>query len=291
MVTKEENIQIAKLFAAKMISRPDIRAVQLPNGEYRPQRGEPFKLPDLLAHLAGEKTYGHYMVNDDDEVKLFAFDIDINKYGRLPLMKNGAGVFMNFKSFTKEDEDAGKENMRHHWGSRAPGAARDFLKLKMRVLGNQLASAIHKELEIPTAVAYSGNKGVHVYGFTGKTTATLARQGAAIVLNSLVHSNLGYWSVTRGNNFYSYNPPDVEGDSATANPDLNFEQFGLEVFPKQDSVGGKEKGLGNLLRLPLGINHHSPKKDKAFFLDLRTALTEFKPRDAVEALTTDNQWE
>lgn len=285
----DENVQLAKLFASKMIARPDVKALQVADGGYRPMKGSPFKLPDLLDHIEGRKTYGHYMVSPDDSVKLFCFDIDINKYGRLPKMKNGAGMFFNFDSYTKEKNEAGQPNMRELWGSRKPGAERDFLKLKLKMLGNQLASAINKELEIPTAVAYSGSKGVHVYGFTDKTSATLARQAASIVLDSLRASNMGFWTIDRGNNFYKY-VPDGPWENLE-NPELNCEQFGMEVFPKQDSVEGKEKGLGNLLRLPLGVNQHSPKKDKAFFLDMRTALTDFSPRNAVEALTIENQWQ
>lgn len=258
-----------------MISRPEVKAVQNSKGEYRPVH-EPFKLPDLLDHISGNKTYGHYLVNQSDNCKFFCFDIDMRKKGMLPLSANGAGQNLFFT----------EQPLREYWGSRKPGASRDFLKLRMKMLANQLASSINRVLEIPTAVAYSGSKGVHVYGFTGKTTATLARQGASIVMDELARGKMGHWEIERGNNFYKY----VSAGRAD-DPDTNYSQFGLEVFPKQDSVEGKEKGLGNLLRLPTGVNLHSPKRDRAFFLDMRTALTDFSPRDAVEALTTSNQWQ
>lgn len=273
----KNDVEIAKLFAKMMIARPEIMAVQTDNGEYRPLRGAPFKLPDLLDHISGSKTYGHYLVNAEDRVKLFCFDIDLKKIGSLPITKNGMGQFFGFQ----------ETNPREVWGSRKPGAARDFMKLKMKILANQLMSVISRELEIHTAAAYSGSKGVHVYGFTGKTSANLARQAASIVLDALVERDLGHWKLIRGNNFYGY--------SVNANqindPGENYHQFELEVYPKQDTVEGREKGLGNLLRLPLGVNLHSPKRDKAFFLDMRTALTEFVPRDPIEALTTSNPWQ
>lgn len=275
MLNDADATQLAKIFASKMIARPDVKAVQLNNGEYRPVHSK-FTLPDLIGHIQGRATYGHYLVNEADQCKMFCFDIDLRKVGMLPVSAAGTG-----QSFFFQDQP-----LREYWGSRKPGAGRDFLKLRMKMLANQLASAINKELEIPTAVAYSGSKGVHVYGFTGKTSATLARKGAAIVLEALAYSSTGHWEIERGNNFYKY----VSANRAD-DPDTNYSQFGLEVFPKQDSVEGKEKGLGNLLRLPTGVNLHSPKRDRAFFLDLRTALNDFSPRDAVEALTTSNQWQ
>ncbi len=268
-------VKLAKLFASKMIARPEVKAVQISNGEYRPLH-EKFSLTDLTDHISGVKTYGHYLVNSTNDCKMFCFDIDMRKTGTLPTSKNGAGQFLYF----------GEKPVRDYWNSRQPGAGRDFLKLKMKLLANQLASAIKRELEIETAVAYSGSKGVHVYGFTGKTTASLVRQGANIVLDALEHSAQGHWQLERGNNFYKYVP-----GGSLSDPDTNFSQFGLEVFPKQDSIDGKEKGLGNLLRLPTGVNLHSPKRDKAFFLDMRTALDDFTPREAIEALTTSNQWQ
>ena len=266
-----------------MIARPDVRAVQLDNGEYRPQH-QPFDKQVLLDHLSGTKTYGHYLVNANDECKFFAFDIDLRKQGYVPRIKNGAGQFFNFEKLP--DTDPPGAPLRDLWGSRKAGPARDFLKLQMKMLANQLMSKISSELEIHTAASYSGSKGVHVYGFTGKTTATLARQGASIVLDSLRHSKMGHWEVERGNNFFKY-----VGHGNPDEHDTNGSQFSLEIYPKQDSVEGKEKGLGNLLRLPLGVNRHSPKLDKGFFLDMRTALTEFTPRDAVEALTITNPWQ
>jgi hypothetical protein len=274
----EQDVQLAKLMAKMFIARPELKAIQNSDGSYRPLRGEPFKLPDLLTHINGRHTYGHYTTNEKDETKLFCFDIDLEKKGMLPIQKNGYGQFLMFK-------DA---EPREHWRSRKPGPGRDFIKLQLKMLANQLMSTIRSELEIPTAAAYSGSKGVHVYGFTGKTSAQIARDGARIVLDALRATDQGYWTLARGTNFYRY-----ASDNAAqqADPAANASQFGLEIYPKQDSVDGKEHGLGNLLRLPVGVNLKSPKRDKGFFLDMRGPLTEFAERDAVEALTVENPWQ
>lgn len=270
--------QLARLLAKMFIARPELKAAQGADGSYRPLRGEPFTLACLLDHITGVQTFGHYTTNEKDETKLFCFDVDLEKTGLLPIKQDGYGRFFMFDN----------AELRDVWGSRKPGAARNFIKLQLKMLANQLMSAINKELEIPTAATYSGSKGVHVYGFTGKTSTELARGGADIVLDALRHTQQGYWAVSRGTNFLKY----MNSDSKLAeDPSSNCSQFSLEVFPKQDTLEGKEKGLGNLLRLPTGVNLKSPKRDRGFFLDMRTALTEFAPRDAVEALTAKNPWQ
>src|SRR5687767_4638892 len=89
--------ELAKAFARRFIQRPDVKAVQLDRdaghlsqGDWFPDtKIDPAKRPNsphlphgfnmdhLLAHLAGERTYGHYLLNSADECKMFAFDIDL----------------------------------------------------------------------------------------------------------------------------------------------------------------------------------------------------------------------
>lgn len=271
-------VQLAKLLGQLFIARPETKAIQNQAGEYRPLRGEKFTKQDLLDHLTGTKTYGHYMIDDKDQVKLFCFDIDLEQTGKLPISKSGLGAYSMFTD----------TNPREDWMKRKPGAGRDFIKLKLRMLAGQLMSAINA-LDIQTAAAYSGSKGVHVYGFLGgRRSAKFAREGAAIVLDTLKDKNLGHWELSRGKNFYAYDVSKYDDGARVNDPNENYSQFSLEVYPKQDSLDGKD--LGNLLRLPLGINRKSPK-DRGFFLDVRTALTEFVPRDPIEALTVSNQWQ
>lgn len=276
---------LAKLFAQKFISRPDVKAKQSRFGTYAPDR-TPFSMNDLVAHIKGDKVLGHYMVGEDDTVKLFAFDIDLEQLHPqtlpngnpnpayrpmlLPQTVDEYGVYGNFE----------EANPRQTWMSRKQGPARQMMRFQMHYLAHKMVRAIREELEIPAVAAYSGSKGVHVYGFTGKASATLARQGAAVVLAATG------WNLFRGNNVYTYSNPDVFGQS---NEVMNFHQYSLEVYPKQDSLEGKEKGLGNLMRLPLGVNYKSPK-DRAFFVDLRAPFNELIPMDPIEALTTSDPW-
>lgn len=238
--------ELANLIAKLFIQRRDARAIQLidSHGEpmYMPElerRGGP-RLPwdrnALLAHLEGTKTYGHYLLDDDDNCKLVAFDVDLNKSGV---------VFVDDDTTKYEKVD----DLRAYWRDRtSPG--RKYIKLAMNLLAQEITFALD-ELEIPWAVQYSGNKGFHVYGFTGKINAGLAREAARLVTDSMV-----LWEPTKGDNFFQYYP---DGDDWAL-----FKNFSIEVFPKQDSLEGKD--LGNLMRLPLG--KHLKSKDPTFFMDI-----------------------
>jgi hypothetical protein len=130
-----------------------------------------------------------------------------------------------------------------------------------------------RDLDLPVACTYTGAKGLHVYAFTGAIPASDAREGIAIILDALADSTLGSVHLFRGSNFYRFDNQDpVEGQ-----PNVT-----IEVFPKQNSLEGKD--LGNLMRLPLGRNLKNPK-DPTFFVDMTSALADIKPLDPVYALT------
>lgn len=258
--------EIATLLAQKFISRRDAKAIQMSNGDYRlhtadgkregPRLG--WKMGDIRAHISGERTYGHYILGTDDQCKLFAFDIDLEKTGFVPV----GPEWTDFRSI---------EDLRGEWLNRR-SPYRSWLKYQFRNLGERLARGIHRELEIPTTVAYSGGKGVHVYGFTGLMAAADVREGANIVLEAL-----GEFELAKGQHFYKHSDTD---------PESGFPNLSIEVFPKQQSLDGKD--LGNLMRLPLGKNMKST--DPTFFLDLRAPQGEMQQRDAIEALTATDAW-
>lgn len=263
---------LANLFASKLIARTDVKAVQHSDGSYTPDRS-PWKRADLEAHLAGQRTLGHYVLDTDDTCKLFCFDVDLRGVRRsgdgeapdgfLPL--DGLGPEDAYYNFIPD-------NPRKAWSNRAD-PRRPYLKFSMRLAGAMLAERIWSELGIHVAVAYSGNKGIHVYGlFNRRIPAADARDGAMIVLESM-----GIWQTERGDSVFGVKDRDPE------NPLVNFT---VEVYPKQPSLKGKD--LGNLLRLPLGRNCKSP--DPTFFMDLTSALAEMRPVDPEWALTTSDPW-
>lgn len=270
--------ELVNLLAKKFIARPDVKAVQTLTGDgkmiYMPsgvrnRQGvytsyHPWTRPDLHAHVEGKASYGHYLLNTNDTCKLFAFDVDLEKTGFLPTVSEVSFDDEWSKSFVEADP-------RSAWRDRShPG--RNWMKMQFRLIGHVLAKGITEELNIPCAVAYSGNKGIHVYGFTGLVSADEAREGAMIVLDSI-----GKFESTRGTNFFQHKDRDpIEG----------FPNLSIEVFPKQSSLDGKD--LGNLMRLPLGKNIKTT--DPTFFMDLCAPMNEMRPIDPVFALTTPSPW-
>lgn len=261
--------EIATLLAQKFIARRDAKAIQMANGEYhlhtvdgkRDSARLPWKMGDLRAHLAGEHTYGHYLLSEDNQCKLFAFDIDLEKQGWLP---TGA-------DWTDFEPDA---DLRARWLDRKAGLQRSWMKYQFKRMAHMLAKAVVEELGIPTAVAYSGGKGVHVYGLTGLMPAAEVREAAEIVLDTL-----GCFKLIKGEHFFKHENED---------PEEGFPNLSIEVFPKQKSLEGKAGGLGNLMRLPLGRNKKS--KDPTFFIDMRSPLADMVKRDAMEALSIKEPW-
>lgn len=198
------------------------------------------------------------MLSGDSECKLFAFDVDLKKAGSLP-----QGPYF------AEDEPpdwSEKEDLRAAWLNRAH-PARDYMKLQFKQMAHMLLKSISEELALPCAAAYSGGKGIHVYAFTGKISAAESRLGAQIVLDSI-----GGFKADRGDNFFIHE---------------EYTNFSIELFPKQDSLEGKD--LGNLMRLPLGRNLKAPK-EPCFFIDMLSPIGVLQPMDPVTALTIETPW-
>lgn len=260
------------LIAKNFIQRRDAKARQGSNGEYYlhtvdPRRRDserlPWKMSDIKAHLAGEATYGHYLLDSDSQCRLFAFDIDLAEDGYLPTADVSP----------LEDDLRNFEpcNPREAWRDRKH-PARPWMKYQFRMIAEKLAGVASKELELPVAVAYSGYKGVHVYCFHEPMAADLSRKGADLVLETLDEFEL-----YKGSNFYRH----TDSDAYSGYPNLS-----IEVFPKQTSLEGKD--LGNLMRLPLGRNLKA--KDPTFFIDCTAPPNELRPTDAEIALSTGNPW-
>lgn len=255
---------VANLIANKFIARRDVKAVQFSDGTWSPHTksgrrdGErlPWTRADLLAHLDGRATYGHYLLGSDSTCKLFAFDVDLEK-----------AVPEKDIWQTWEDADGNVYTMdgREAWLDRShPG--RPYMKCQFKEIAHKLLRGIYETLGIPCAAAYSGGKGIHVYGFTGLLPAPDAREGAEIVLESM-----GGFTPSRGVNFFTHE---------------RFPNLSIEVFPKQTSLDGKD--LGNLMRIPLGRNLKS--KDPTFFLDMTAPMAQFSPVDPEWALSAPNPW-
>lgn len=260
--------ELALLLGKRFIERRDVKAVQHPNGAWNPVvahmghgQGKPctdaciprkWTMADLRAHVAGEMTYGHYLVDTDNNCKLFAFDIDLKPEGTYVALTEDAimdgGTACNPREVIQDPEHPGYSYYLH----------------QLRCLAEGLAMKIVRTFDgdIPVAISYSGGKGLHVYGFTGTIPAADARGAAVEVLNAF-----NCFEPSKGENFFRH--------KFGAYRDIE-----IEVFPKQDTLEGKK--LGNLMALPLGV--HRKTGAKKFFLDCRVGYTTLKGVDPVAAL-------
>jgi hypothetical protein len=240
----------AALLAKRFIARRDVKAVQQSNGAYHPDRTK-FTMTDLRSHIAGTSTFGHYLVSQDDECKLFAFDLDLKKTGR----------------WLDDNDNWHDFNPREAWLDKTH-PSREQQTVQLRCLAEALALRARRWAGVDVAVSYSGGKGLHVYGWTGPVPAAEARRTAIHVLDGF-----GCFKLVKGINFYAHT-----GDE--------YQNIEIEVYPKQDSLENKD--LGNLLRLPLGINRKT--KQRAYFLDMRQPYNLFKAADPIEAMSPGYEW-
>lgn len=268
------NNSLVNQIAKRFIQRRDVKAVQLPDGSYAPDvklhgKYDPvgFNRQHLEDHLSGLHTYGHYLLDSEDQTKLFAFDIDLEKTGAYCPMPNSLKLDPNITNEEFDKQYGPVEcNPREIWKDRSAVVARDWYKYQMGMLARKFCKVISDDLALPCAAAYSGSKGIHVYGFTGTMPAIEVREAALLVLDIM-----NEWEPHRGNNFYKH---------ILDSPSLGYPSFTVEVFPKQNTLDGKS--LGNLMRLPLGRNLKS--SDPTFFIDLTTPVAELKPHGNPAAL-------
>jgi len=272
--------QLIDLLASRFIQRRDVKAIQK-GGAYMPVTATgrpdsermPWTRADLEDHVAGRKSFGHYLIGQDGDCKLFAFDIDLTKWNGksersqptwLPIDENGMTVNVEPKPLQP------REAWLH---PKAPPELRRFLVAQMRGVAELLATATVDVLGIPVAVSYSGNKGIHVYGFTGAAPAHDVR-GAAMEVMDYTNE----FVPMRGKNFFRPKNDDVR---------TGFACCEVEVFPKQNKI--EEDGFGNLMRMPLGI--HAKSGQRAYFLTLNSNIDELVEADPVASLESGIPWQ
>jgi hypothetical protein len=262
---------LIRLLGERMISRKDVKAEETGVGSWHPVTDKsgtrlPFSMADFQDHLTGKRTLGHYLVGTDDTCKFFAFDIDLDKEGYwIDMSSDEDGVAHELM------EGVQKCDPREVWAKQEPAAAVEYFTIGLRCLAEGLGHIIHRVLDIPVAILNSGGKGYHVYGFTGTQPANDVRDAALSVLR-----DLDIFEPVRGENFWKHK---LE-HSFRAN-------MTIEVFPKQGSLEGKD--LGNLMRLPLGVNRKTGRR--AHFVNCKVGYNKILEMDPVRALEGDMPWE
>lgn len=211
--------------AEAFISRRDVKAIQHADGSWSPIR-QPFKLDDFRAHFAGTKTLGHYMLSDEGKTKLLAFDLDLRA------SKPDADPPVLF--YRDDDEYDPRES----WLD-PDSPHRDHLCVALRITADMIADEATRVFGCPVAMADSGGKGLHVYVLTGERDAKITRMWGRRMMTKLGFVN------TRGENFFV-----TDADALVE----------VEMFPKQDSLDGKD--LGNLMKLPMGIHQKTRRRSE-----------------------------
>lgn len=131
-------------------------------------------------------------------------------------------------------------------------AGRDLCRRERDYLLSRLPE-LSRELGLPCLTEFSGGKGFHFwYFFSEPVPAVLPRQALGRLVQRIA-------------------------------PD--FSCFNLEVFPKQDQLAGK--GLGNLVKLPLGIHRVTGKQSYFPHIQDRSPWAQLAALDKVERITME----
>ena len=230
----DEVRELVRELGSRFIARKDVKAFQRNDGAWFPDRN-PFTMQDFRDHLAGTKTLGHYLLDENSNCKLFAFDIDLVKHGQncpgpgckgcpvdflgMEIDPETGNVILNGLEYSRLVRDAFKN----------PGEYECYetLVINLRCMADGLARMIHRKYGIPVAIAKSGSKGLHVYGFTGEMPAEVQKQLALDLL-----TGTGAFEAVRGDNFWKHSS--------------SYPMLEIEVFPKQTSLDGKDLGKGGV---------------------------------------------
>lgn len=264
-VASLEERQIAASLGKFFVQRRDVKAEQNHiNGKWA-RKNSPIGMRDVIQHIRGEKSFGHYLLDIESKCRLFALDIDLRKtpcqYPIIDYVNNTETQLYDYIP-------------REAWTDRAH-PSRWWTKLSLWDVANRLAKVIMNDLELPCLVSYSGSKGLHVYAFFDEPVdARDAHEGAILVVEKT-----GLFKPLRGKNFY---------EAIDQSPVDGYPNLEVETYPKQDSVG--KDGYGNLMRLPLGRNFKS-KRDTSFFVDMTAPADQLlRPLDPLVALTHRNPY-
>lgn len=181
--------------------------------------------------------------------RVLAFDVDFGKFAPPPLADvdgfQWQGLLLDPRELFMTDHPASRDMVR-----------------KIRSMTDGLAwHAKERFPEYRVLTSYSGNKGLHVYVCFGKAVlGEDARKMGESVLNYF-----GF-ELVKGKNFWGHRS--------------HQSILTVEVYPKQGTLKGKD--LGNLLRLPLGLNQKSGRE--GFFYDVRAPIDALVAVDPLLAL-------
>lgn len=258
-----------------LIARGDVVAEQSANGGYRPVHAHnclcemcvrnsvwsgstdpiyaPWTRSMLMDHLAGKRTYGHYVLNGN-KAKFFCFDVDLKSKADITVHPNWNLAPENltayqFDKWLTDNSQTVETQPRDIWYR--SGGTDPWIEWQLRTIAELFKFQIEATLGFKTLCSFSGSKGIHVYGFPYPGQAVDAkylRECALYVIKNMGH----YWRPKNKSEivFIGQNDPTIG-------------LFETEIFPKQTEVPAD--GFGNLVRMELGVNRKN--NSRGFLLD------------------------
>ena len=228
--------EAATLFGKLFINRRDRKAIYRPDhkGKWHWTAVDaPFTMGDFVQHLTGEHCLGTYLLDTDDTVKFLAFDIDLAKAGKywrvydtgqlIDLENQGYAFDMDLKEGLLEDAFHIPADDAYRW-----------TRIVVLEAVRSIVKAVRAEIGLESLTVITGG-GAHVLvPFTDPVAAADAKMVGADIVSDLPTA------ASLNKMFWSYGP---------------LGELTIEVFPKQDTLVGKD--YGNLIRLPYGWHHEA----------------------------------
>jgi hypothetical protein len=182
----------------RLVARKDVKAKQAPQGIYIPV-DRPWTMKDVDDHISGKRSWGHYLLDTDNNTKMFAFDIDVDKPYRHIATNRADPEYYDLWELVV--------TMASGLGSRSRWWCRDEFGLEPKVM-----------------LSYGGGKGMHVLGvFDDLVPATVARAIAEGILLSF-----GCFKRSKGDIFWKHE---------TDYPELELEVFPKQTEVKPGGYG------------------------------------------------------
>ncbi len=166
---------------------------------YVPVR-RPITLQDIQEHLQGLRTYGIYLLKNDNRVAVGVLDVDLKKeFLKTQVLKEKEDLLRREKNYILE-----------------------------------MVPEIGRKINLECLCEFSGRKGYHFWYFFDPPCEAAQVRKVLYRIASQIKQDISC--------------------------------FNLEVYPKQDRLSGK--GLGNLVKLPLGVHRLTGKS--SFFLPYKS---------------------
>jgi hypothetical protein len=227
--------EAASLMGELFINRRDVKAVYRPDhkGKWHWTAVDaPFTMGDFAQHLTGEQCLGTYLLNTDDTVKFMAFDLDIVNVGQFFKIYDIDKIQWLADAGYQFDMDLDKGPLEAALHCPQLYAYR-WIRIVLLECVRSITRKV-RELDLfPLTVITGGGAHVLVPLPPGSLASDARLVGNGIVSELPTASRLNKM-------FWKYG---------------GFGELLIEVFPKQDTLVGKD--YGNLIRLPYGWHHEA----------------------------------